>query len=163
MQSEKEKMKYFICGFSGAGKSSIGRELKKVTSLEVIDLDDYILEKNLEFQYLGEYIEAVGMEQFRKDELKAINDILKMDDFILILGGGTLNASTVGVLDTVSGFWLNTDFETCHSRIKGDKNRPLSKLSKESLQELYQERVEYYQKYLKISSFEDLVEELQIQ
>ena len=150
-------MKYFICGFSGAGKSTYLKELsrsKEYSDFEFFDLDDYILKQLSDFNNLGEAIEANGWEWFRKNEKKYLHDLLSKTKVWIALGGGTLTDELVQELKSktgIKGLWLSTDFETCWERIKGDSNRPLDKKGKDHLKALYKDREILYKQFEKIS------------
>lgn len=140
-------MNYFVCGFMGAGKST-WLEKKKLQVADnpkytFIDLDLYIFEKyGAQDKNLGEYIERVGLGQFRDNELKSLEDILQNTNQYIALGGGCLRDETLKLLNQkgVQGHWLDTSFEICWERIKNDKTRPLVKLGRQVLQKLYVER-----------------------
>jgi shikimate kinase len=146
-------MVVLICGFMGCGKSWFTRRLKESSpSCHLLDLDDYILEKEGNgTEKLGQLIERKGWEFFREVEKGHLLDLMDQKtegDLVLSLGGGTLRPETLGEIKTrrqVRLVWLNTSFETCYSRIKDDDNRPLVKKGVESLRELYQQRIPYYQ------------------
>lgn len=146
-------MNYFICGFTGAGKSSLLGELKAeqlLSSYRFIDLDEYILKKFSKYKSLGDLIRNNSFSFFRAQEKKALEELVKQarnSKTFLALGGGTLNAETTEILKEWKGLWLDTDFETCYERIKLDKNRPLTEQSKEELRKLYETRLKLYSQY----------------
>lgn len=149
VECEKGKMKIFLCGFSGAGKSSILAELKNEICLkgfEVLDLDDLIQEKYAGEVPLGQYIQRIGIEHFRALEKNEIEILSRKENPILLaLGGGSLSSETLPILEASwIGLHLECDFELCWQRIKKDSNRPLVLLGKEHLFQLYQERIEFY-------------------
>ncbi|WP_248722532.1 shikimate kinase [Seonamhaeicola sp. ML3] len=77
-----------LIGYMGSGKSSIGRRLAKKTGNTLIDLDDYIVEK--EAASVKEIFKSKGEIYFRKKETEYLSELLKLEhDFILALGGGT--------------------------------------------------------------------------
>jgi shikimate kinase len=77
-----------LIGYMGSGKSSIGRKLSKKLDCNLIDLDDYIIEK--ENATVKEIFENKGEAYFRKKEEKYLRKLLKSKGpFILSLGGGT--------------------------------------------------------------------------
>lgn len=154
-------MNYFICGFSGCGKSYLLQKLKTEAlfkGYDFIDLDDYIFEKYAaSYKSLGDFIRAEGFERFRSLELESIQEITMKPQYILALGGGSLSEKSMQALEKIKGFWLNTKFEQCYERIKDDSNRPLSVKSKDELYELYQARTKNYEKYSSIGDVEDLL------
>jgi shikimate kinase len=77
-----------LIGYMGSGKSSIGRKLSKKLDYDLIDLDDYIVEK--EKASVKEIFESKGEIYFRKKEEEYLQELLKLEkDVILSLGGGT--------------------------------------------------------------------------
>jgi shikimate kinase len=154
-------MKYFICGFMGAGKSTLLGELsgKVKSEFELIDLDDLIFkEHGGQFKNLGMYIESIGLDHFRALEFSALMNLSLKDNVVVALGGGSLTEQSMALLVGWKGFWLNTDFETCWSRISEDTNRPLVKLGKSNLSELYTQRALVYSQYPAISTARQFID-----
>ena len=48
------------------------------------------------------------------------------------------------IAKNLKGYWLNTELDVCLSRIQGDSNRPLERLSTDDLKQLYKKRVVSY-------------------
>ncbi|WP_026778113.1 shikimate kinase [Polaribacter sp. Hel_I_88] len=81
-------MKIVLLGYMASGKSSIGKKLSKRLTMNFIDLDDYIIQK--EEATIAEIFKQKGEIYFRNIESKYLKEILfKEEDFILSLGGGT--------------------------------------------------------------------------
>ncbi len=81
-------MKIVLLGYMASGKSSIGKKLAKSLTMNFIDLDDYIIDK--ENMSISTIFEKKGEIYFRKIENQYLKEILsKEEDFILSLGGGT--------------------------------------------------------------------------
>ena len=81
-------MKFFLIGFMGAGKTTIGKYAARENGLEFLDLDAYIEEK------LGKEIREVfrdeGEDFFRQEERKALEEVIAMERGLLVsCGGGT--------------------------------------------------------------------------
>ena len=161
-------MNYFICGFTGAGKSFLLKQIEnsyKLTHYQFIDLDFHIDQKYAtEYDSLGQMIETIGLEKFRELEKIEIEALNSGNHIFVALGGGALNESTLPLFsdplftDSWQGLWLDTDFEKCFKRIKDDENRPLVKLGEQKLRELYIERVKLYSKYTKIQNLSQVLE-----
>lgn len=131
----------------GAGKTTLLESLKQ-RKFKTLDLDEHILSEHTNNSSLSELIEEVGFSSFRSLELKAIKKLQERQGVIIALGGGTLNEKSIELLKPWSGFWLNTDFEVCYERVKGDLNRPLvQELSKEGLRELFNKRKALYSRF----------------
>lgn len=150
--------KIVVAGFSGAGKTTFGKSLASQLSKiddkawSGIDLDEELfrLHKNSSEQHLGEVIERVGFEVFRKLENELLFKIINTckTPFVLSLGGGAFGEMTVAGLKKhpeVLGVFLDVPFETCFERIKHDPVRPLAKLGREVLLALYLERSSLYE------------------
>lgn len=72
----------------GSGKSSVGKILSKKLNYNLIDLDDYIEEK--EKATVKGLFKTKGEIYFRKKETEYLKDLLQLEDnTVLALGGGT--------------------------------------------------------------------------
>lgn len=76
-----------LVGFSGAGKSTIGKRLANKLDMSFVDLDLYIEEKYhtaipLLFQKYGESV-------FRTLEFAVLKEVLSEDNTVIAVGGGT--------------------------------------------------------------------------
>ena len=72
----------------GSGKSSIGEILSEKLNYKLIDLDDYIEDK--EKSTVSEIFKTKGEIYFRKQEATYVKDVLDLKgDYIVSLGGGT--------------------------------------------------------------------------
>ena len=136
---------YILTGFSGAGKTTLLGMLETSASqdYECIDLDQYIFEKNFSsYPNLAAGINTVGIEVFREMERYSIQSLLEKKNLILALGGGALTKENFELIQQHQArvIYLEDTFESCYARIYLDEGRPLSKLSKEELLEIYQER-----------------------
>lgn len=143
-------MKYLLCGFMGSGKSTLLEKIKiKSEGYSFYDLDEEILRLHgQDFETLGEFIEARGFVHFRRTETETLESFLEKDEsLVMALGGGAIsgvNLSKIKQSKQTKLVFLDTPFEVCFERISGDANRPLVKLGKEKLLELYQERLALY-------------------
>jgi len=80
-------MRFFLLGFMGTGKTTVGKLLAEKLKINYIDLDDYIEEKaNRTIKHIFEW---EGEEEFRKIERDALVEVLKDDGYVLSVGGGT--------------------------------------------------------------------------
>lgn len=154
-------MKYFICGFTGSGKSTLLAELasdQNLKKFEFLDLDEFILKQQSKYLSLGLLIEEEGFSYFRSLEEKALNELSTKINLIVSLGGGALSLLTLKILKSWHGLWLNTDFDICYERIRLDKNRPITKMSKKELNELYLKRSELYSEHQSVSNHSQVVD-----
>jgi shikimate kinase len=156
-------MKILITGFMGSGKTHWLNELKKNASsnkYQFLDLDEEIARSlKLKSGELGDWITGHGLEAFRELESNKLNLLLSNDSNLIIsLGGGALTLKLLDHQKQRRDFkiiFLNTPFEICFERIKNDSNRPLSKLTKGELKNLYDERISLYREAALILSESD--------
>ena len=94
-----------LCGFMGAGKSTIGKHLARITGYPFIDLDHYI-EERVDMS-IPEFFKKEGEEAFRAEEFASLQEILdeylsgedkKEKNLILSLGGGTVTREACATL-----------------------------------------------------------------
>ena len=122
-------MKIVLLGYMASGKSSIGKRLAKYLSLNFIDLDDYIIEK--EKMTVATIFKTKGEIYFRKIENLYLQEVLaNNDDFILSLGGGTPcysnNMEVIHDFEDIKSIYLQGSITTLVKRlIKKKAKRPL--------------------------------------
>lgn len=135
----------FLCGFMGCGKSHIGRLLAAQLDMPLVDLDRYIV--NAENMSIPEIFDKFGEPHFRSLEAKYIRELSGGN--IVATGGGALINDKTAEYARESGIsvYINTSFDLCYKRIKGDKNRPLvMSNTEEQLEELYNKRDVIYRR-----------------
>jgi 3-dehydroquinate synthase len=78
----------FLIGFSGTGKSSVGRRVSRLLGWEFVDADEWIVER------AGKPVEQIftdeGEEGFRSRERSAISGLAERDRVVVAAGGGTM-------------------------------------------------------------------------
>src|SRR5688572_20150646 len=124
-----QRMKIFLVGFMGAGKTYWGQQLSQKLNLPFFDLDDQVVSH--EGKPINEIFADSGEEYFRlleKDTLHIITE--SHDSFVMACGGGSpcyfnnvdyMNQSGTTV-------WINTPIDTLFNRLKEEKSRrPLIK------------------------------------
>ena len=75
-------------GYMGSGKSTIGRELATVLNYSFLDLDDYIVER--EMASIPDIFRTKGEIYFRKKETVCLKELIdSSENLVLALGGGT--------------------------------------------------------------------------
>ncbi len=92
-----------LIGYMGSGKSSVGKILAKKLNYNLIDLDDYIEDR--ENASVKEIFKTKGEIYFRKKEAEYLKDLLQLkENTVLALGGGTpcFAGNMEAVLDTES-------------------------------------------------------------
>ncbi len=121
------KMKpIFLIGYMGCGKSTLGRNLSRLTGLRFIDLDNYI-ETRFHARVKDIFAER-GETGFRLLEQKMLREVGEFCDVIVACGGGTpcffdnmeyMNGAGTTVL-------LDTSLDKLHTRLmRGRHKRPL--------------------------------------
>lgn len=80
-------MRIFLMGYMGCGKSTAGKQLANKLHLNFLDLDKYI-EQNYR-QSIPTIFRNEGEEKFRELEHLSLQELLKQDNYVLSLGGGT--------------------------------------------------------------------------
>lgn len=77
----------FLVGYMGSGKSTIGKKLAKKMQYSFVDLDKFIEKKYS--RKISEIFSEDGEDVFRKMEREALYDVVKIDNAVISLGGGT--------------------------------------------------------------------------
>ena len=114
-----------LIGMMGAGKSSVGRELEKITGAPCLDIDFLVAQK------VGASITEIFAEQgedfFREAETNVVRDLALHAPTIVITGGGVLTRETNAPLLKRLGVvvFLETNEETLWQRVKHGNRRPL--------------------------------------
>jgi len=115
----------FLCGFMGAGKSTIGRGLAERLDLPFADLDDIIEEET--GRTIAEIFEDRGEKHFRKLERKLLLRAIREFRGVLALGGGALQNQHLVDHVKINGLliFIETPFSVIFERITGHTDRPL--------------------------------------
>ena len=134
----------FLCGFMGCGKTTVGMLLARKNGRIFADMDDYI--EDYEHRTIAEIFASDGEAHFRALEREAVVR-LSGTGYVVATGGGAMvdpvNAEAARQGGTV--VFLDTPFELCYERIKGDKRRPLAaSASREELRARYEARRSAY-------------------
>lgn len=145
----------FLCGFMGAGKSTIGRKLAEKLESDFLDLDNRIEERT--GQTIPEIFEQSGEGGFRTAERRALLEVCRDYEGVVALGGGSLQNQHLLDHLKLNGLlaFIETPISVILDRISGDKNRPLlldesgNQKSRErlrkDLQVIYEERLPLYE------------------
>ena len=110
----------------GSGKSILGKQLASRLSLELVDLDDYIVSQA--GKTIPEIFKDEGEEAFRALESKLLAEVLAQgDEQIIATGGGAILSAENRALMKQGGYviWLDASPTVLADRIAGDANRPL--------------------------------------
>ena len=114
-----------LIGFMGAGKSSVGRTLARMTGLPRFDTDEMVA--NRFGLTISEIFETHGEEKFREIETQSLYELVGKGESIIVTGGGvvlrSVNVAVLRKLGTI--FYLSADEETLFGRISRRATRPL--------------------------------------
>lgn len=120
-------MKIVLLGYMGSGKSTLARLLAENLECDMIDLDDYIVER--EGISIPDLFEKKGEIYFRLKESKYLKEILGLQkNLILSLGGGTpCYADNMKMIKSgAHSFYLKASIDTLCTRLRSEKDqRPL--------------------------------------
>jgi shikimate kinase len=140
--------KILIAGFSGVGKTSFLKELEKTApdpEWAFADLDQLLLRER-RAKTIEELVQNHGWEKFRLWERQTLEGWLKEEGKgVLALGGGALTQMVLDLFKPsrkIRFCHLEAPFEDCWERLHlgGTEARPLIKLGKEGLHQIYQDR-----------------------
>ncbi|MCX7876690.1 MAG: shikimate kinase [Melioribacteraceae bacterium] len=120
-------MKIFLTGFMTSGKSTIGPILANVLGYDFYDLDREI-EQNEKLTVV-EIFEKFGEQYFREAESKILNELVKKDNLVISLGGGTIVNQNNYEMMKRSGkiIYLKVSPSTLYKRLKHKTDRPIFK------------------------------------
>ena len=137
-----------LIGFMGVGKSTISRQLQKISGKPEIDTDQWIVKQ--EGRSIPDIFAAEGEEYFRMVETAMIDELGTMEPAIVSCGGGMairdINVKKLQALGEV--VLLTAEPETIYERVKDSTNRPLlnGNMNVEYISELMEKRRPFYEK-----------------
>ena len=120
----------FLIGFSGSGKSSVGRELAKRLKCRFDDLD-ILIEKHAG-RSIPEIFERSGENAFRKLESEALISLLARNKAgVVALGGGAFESKLIRSWTKAHGLtvFLSCSMRELHRRLRSSTDRPLLKVT----------------------------------
>lgn len=121
---KKQVISPVLVGLMGSGKSSIGRRLAKYLSVDLIDLDDYIVEKD--GRSIPDIFAQDGEAFFRQLETACLREVLGRPAVIATGGGVVMCEENRKLLKAHPPvIWLKASPYFLARRINGDSNRPL--------------------------------------
>jgi shikimate kinase len=135
-----------LIGFMGAGKSSVGRTLARMTGLPRFDTDEMVVAR---FGLtIPKIFETYGEEKFRDAETEALRELAGKGQAILVTGGGiVLREENCALLRELGAIvYLSADEETLFARISRRSTRPLLRTEnpRATLKELVASRLPLY-------------------
>jgi len=129
-----------LIGFMGAGKSTLGRKLARLTHRPFADTDEEIEKR---FGPIGELFER-GEPEFRRVEEQIVAEALAGPRSVIALGGGAVLSETTRkrLRRTAFVVWVTVDVDAAWSRVR-DSGRPLAR-DREQFGHLFEERADFY-------------------
>jgi len=135
-----------LIGMPGAGKSTAGVILAKLTSRAFVDTD--LLIQTYYGQSLQSIVDKDGHMALRDIEEKVILD-LDCNDSVIATGGSAVysDAAMMHLRNKGISVFLDVDLPTLQSRINDFETRGLAKRPDQTLSDLFKERNPLYEKY----------------
>lgn len=141
-------------GMPAVGKSTVGIVVAKRLGMRFVDADLLIQEQ--EKKLLREIIAEVGEEGFLKIE-NQVNAEVQAENSVISPGGSVIyceeamrHYKEIGTI-----VYLKVSYQTIKRRIRNPKKRGVVLREGQSLRDLYNERVPYFEKYADITVCED--------
>lgn len=143
-----------LIGMPASGKSTVGVVVAKRLGYEFVDTD--LLIQKQEKRLLKEIIEQEGNDGFLAIE-NQVNRDLEVDHAVISPGG-----SVVYCEEAMEHFkkigkvvYLKAPFEEINRRISNAKNRGVVLKEGQTLKDLYEERIQLFEKYADVTVEED--------
>ena len=135
--------RFFIIGFMGVGKSTVGRGVARRLGVPFYDLDEEIEQEAGKKVY--EIFDAVGEGSFRTMETECLREIVTRDPGIIATGGGTFTLPENREIIGANGVsvWLDAPTEVVIERGARAGHRPLWR-NAEQVRALLDERLPDY-------------------
>ncbi|ABE51781.1 shikimate kinase [Methanococcoides burtonii] len=142
-------MNITLIGMSGAGKSTIGKQLAKKLGYKFIDIDDLIRAKI--GTGLQTFIDTYGDDEFIGLEEQIVIGLHSMDDHIIATGGSIVYSETAirHLKDISTIVYLDVPFIRIAQRISPSQ-RGLVGFKDKGLRDLYNDRKKLYEHYMDI-------------
>ncbi len=131
-----------LAGFMGAGKSTVGREVARLTERPFVDTDEEIARRH---GPVSQLFDDRGEAEFRRLEAEIVREALATDDpAVIALGGGAVLAEATQHRLRGRAFtaWLEVGADEAWERVRGG-DRPLAR-DESSFRRLHGERRAVY-------------------
>lgn len=80
------KQQFFLIGYMGSGKTTVGKRLARKLNLQFIDMDLFI--ENRYRKSISAIFEEKGEAGFREIERKALREVVDFENIVISTGGG---------------------------------------------------------------------------
>lgn len=143
-----------LIGMPGAGKSTMGVVLAKVSGRDFIDADLVIQAR--EGRLLSEIIEQEGVDGFLAIE-ERVNASIQASNAVIATGGSVIYgpAAMEHLREIGTVVYLRLSYSTIESRLFNIKGRGVALREGQTLRDLYEERCVLYEKYAHITVDEE--------
>lgn len=141
------KMKLYLIGMMGSGKTTLGKALADKLNYQFIDMDVYI--ENEVKMSINEIFSIHGEAWFREYEKKVLNDFCKMDNLVIATGGGVIKNKENKKLMDGKCIYLSVPLKELEDRLQNDNTRPL--LKTRSVKDILLERIPLYEYFSDIT------------
>ena len=135
-----------LTGFMGAGKTSVGKRLKELTGIEMVDTDDMIEEDAS--MPISEIFEKFGEPYFRELEKKAVAKASALENRIIVTGGGAVlkEENIKNLRKNGKIVYLHAPPEVLYKQAKDGTRRPLLQVDDmlKKIRELLEYRAPFY-------------------
>lgn len=137
---------FFLVGLMGAGKTTVGRTLARLSGKHFYD-SDHEIERRTGVK-ITTIFDIEGESRFREREKDVIADLCHMDGIVLATGGGAVLAPENRAMLKAHGtvIYLRAQIDDILARTRHDKSRPLLQTAnpRQKLEELYHQRDPLY-------------------
>ncbi|MBI3940011.1 MAG: shikimate kinase [Acidobacteria bacterium] len=143
MPPDLREPNFYLLGFMGAGKSTVGPLLAEKLATQFYDLD--LLIEDAEKATIRQIFELRGEHYFRARETELLIPLTRLHHSVVALGGGTFvqEANRALIRATGVSIWLNVPLRLIQNRIQDPFSRPLFRSPRE-MEALYQQRLPFY-------------------
>lgn len=142
-----------LLGYMGSGKSTFGKLLAEKINYKFIDLDD-VIEAKYDMS-ITEIFQSKGSTWFRDNETHMLNKIMRKDNIVISLGGGTpiYNDNMSLVLQKTISVYLKASVDALFFHLKDNRDkRPIIKyLNNDELKEFISTHLSEREKYYKLA------------
>jgi shikimate kinase len=144
------KSNIILTGMPGAGKSTTGIILAKLTSLAFIDTD--VLIQTSQGRSLQKIVDSGGHIALRNIEEQVLLS-LRCQNHVIATGGSAVYSEAAMKHLASDGVivFIHADLQVLESRVSNFSSRGLAKTPGQSFADLYRERLPLYEKYAEIT------------
>jgi shikimate kinase len=154
-----------LVGMAGVGKSTVGKLLSQVLGWDFVDLDEYIMHKNV--KSIQDIINLEGEDAFAKIEKQSMYEIELMHKVVAPGGSIIYHPELMEYLSNRSIIvYLDDSFENIEKKLKDTPQRGILGLKNKTLEQIYWERKPLYLKFADIivwcsgKSYEQITDEI---